>query len=85
MADSLMYQEDMFVLLVPGAEEEILTPAELLEKLKRVLRDRQDDLPREVAKYATVDAQAHYLRENACDLELQPGKLMQWYAIRLEK
>jgi len=86
MADySLMYEEDHFVLLMPGQAEQILTVEELLERLQGILRDRQDDLPRDVAKFATVTEQAQYLLGHACDFELQPGQTMQWFAIRLEK
>ena len=85
MADSLMYEEDHFVLLVPGKEEEILTIEELLERLTSVLSDRQDTLPRDLAKFSTTAEQAKYLLNTACDFELQPGQSIQWYAIRLEK
>ncbi|MDA0268836.1 MAG: chlororespiratory reduction protein 7 [Cyanobacteria bacterium] len=85
MADALMYQEEMFVLLAPGQEETILTPAELLDYLKTTLTDYPGDLPRDVAKFATVEAQATYLRDQSCELPLQPGQTLQWYAIRVEK
>lgn len=85
MADSLMYEEDMFVLLVPGQEEEILSVAELLDRLKAVLRDRQAELPRDVAKFTTLEDQAQYLLNTACEFLLEPGQTLQWYAIRLEK
>ena len=85
MADSLMYEEDHFVLLIPGKEEEILTVEELLERLTRVLGDRQDQLPRDLAKFPSTLEQAKYLLNTACEFELQPGQSMQWYAIRLEK
>ncbi|MGF1458037.1 MAG: chlororespiratory reduction protein 7 [Leptolyngbyaceae cyanobacterium] len=86
MADrSLMYAESYFVLLMPGADEEILTAEELQQHLEAILRDRQDSLPRDVAKQSTVAAQAKYLIDTACDFELQPGQTMQWFAIRLEK
>ncbi|MBE7385285.1 MAG: chlororespiratory reduction protein 7 [Leptolyngbya sp. SIO1E4] len=86
MADySLMYEEDHFVLLIPGEEEEILTAEELLARLTTLLGDRQDSLPYDVAKFPTAAEQAKYLINTACDFELQPGRTMQWYAIRLEK
>ena len=74
-----------FVLLMPGAEEEILTAAELQQRLETLLRDRQSDLPRDLAKFSEVSAQAQYLLENACDFDVQPGQTVQWFAIRLEK
>lgn len=86
MADrALMYEEAYFVLLMPGASEEILTAAELGQHLEAILSDRQDALPPDLAKQPTVADQAKYLINNACDFELEPGQTMQWFAIRLEK
>ena len=82
---SLMYEESYFVLLMPGAAEEILTAEELHQRIEGILSDRQTDLPRDLAKQPTVAAQAQYLINTACDFELQPGQTMQWFAIRLEK
>lgn len=83
--NSLMYEEDYFVLLMPGAEEEILTAEELHQRIRNILSDRQDTLPRDLAKLPTVDEQTRYLINTACDFELQAGQSMQWFAIRLEK
>ena len=46
---------------------------------------RQDDLPRELQKFTTVDTQAKYLMENFCDLDMGADDYLQWYVIRLEK
>ncbi|MEM1311293.1 MAG: chlororespiratory reduction protein 7 [Cyanobacteria bacterium P01_H01_bin.153] len=86
MADrSLMYQESYFVLLMPGAAEEIVTAEELHQRLEGILGDRQANLPRDLAKLRTVTEQAQYLINHACDFELEAGQTMQWFAIRLEK
>lgn len=86
MPDPFMYQEeDNYVLLEPNQPEQILSPQELLAKLKAVLSDRQDDLPRDVQRFTNLDEQAKYLMESACELDVGPGAYLQWYAIRLEK
>lgn len=85
MPDALMYQEEMFVVLMPGEAEVFLTPEELLEKLVGLLGTRQQDLPRDLQRFATVAEQAQHLRDTACELELAPGEAMQWYVVRLEK
>lgn len=82
---SLMYEDSHFVLLMPGAAEEILTADELHQRLEAVLRDRQSDLPRDLAKFSTVQEQTDYLINTACDFEVAPGQTIQWFAIRLEK
>jgi hypothetical protein len=80
-----MYQQDAFVVLEPNQPEQFLTAAELLEKLKEILTQRQQDLPRELQKFASVEAQAQYLLDTSCEFDVDPGQYLQWYAIRLEK
>lgn len=85
MTDPLMYREDHFVVLEPNQPEQFLTAAELLEKLKGVLSQRQHNLPQELQKFSSIEAQAKYLIDTSCDLDLEPGQFLQWYAVRLEK
>lgn len=85
MPDPLMYQQDTFVVLEPNQPEQFLTAAELLEKLTAILNQRQGDLPRELEKITSVPAQAQYLIDTSCELDVGPGQYLQWYAVRLEK
>jgi hypothetical protein len=85
MPDSIMYQEDLFVVLEPNQPEQFLTPEELLAKLEAVLRDRQDDLPPDLQRFDTIEAQAHHLLNTSCEFSLEPGRSLQWYVVRLEK
>lgn len=85
MPDPLMYKHDAFVVLEPNQSEQFLTAEELLEKLLQILASRQDNLPRDLQKFTTVDEQAQYLLETSCSLDVGPGQYLQWYAVRLEK
>jgi len=85
MPDSIMFQEDAFVVLETNQPEQLLTPTELLEKLKVVLATRQDDLPRDLQKFASVEEQAQSLMDTSCELDVGPGEYLQWYVVRLEK
>jgi hypothetical protein len=85
MPDSIMFQEDAYVLLETNQPEQFLTPEELLEKLKAVLAERQDDLPRELQLIPELEAQARHLMETSCELDVGPGQFLQWYVVRLEK
>lgn len=85
MPDPLMYQNDTFVVLEPNQPEQFLTAVELLEKLKKILSQRQQDLPRELQKFASVQAQAQHLLDTSCEFDVGPGQYLQWYAVRLEK
>lgn len=84
MSESL-YSEDHFVVLETNQPEQILTAAELLEKLQNLLATRQTELPRDLQSLTSVEEQARYLLDSACDFDLAPGEYLQWYAIRLEK
>lgn len=85
MADSMLYDEDMYVLLSPDADETFLTPDQLLHKLKEVLTTYSDHLPRDLQKFASREEQAQYLIRSSCEFETSPGERLQWYAVRLEK
>lgn len=85
MPDPLMYQQDAFVVLETNQPEQFLTPVELLEKLKVILSQRQQDLPRELQRFNSVEAQAQHLLDTSCELDVEPGQYLQWYAVRLEK
>lgn len=85
MPDSIMYQEDYFVVLETDQPEQFLTHEELLAKLKQILETHQDHLPRELEKFTSVEAQAKQLMDNFCEFDLEPGQYLQWYIVRLEK
>ena len=85
MSNSIMYSEDAFVLLETNLTEQFLSPEELLEKLKEVLRTYQGDLPRELSQFSDLQERAKYLRDNFCELDVGAGQYLQWYAVRLEK
>ncbi|MEH2204448.1 MAG: chlororespiratory reduction protein 7 [Nostoc sp.] len=86
MPDSLMYQQDNFVVLETNQPEQFMTPSELLEKLKTTLQQLIiQDLPPDLQKFDTVETQAQYLIDTSCELDIGPGKYLQWYAVRLEK
>jgi hypothetical protein len=80
-----LYDEDTFVVLETNQPEQFLTVAELLEKLKAILASGQEDLPQDVQKFSSVEAQAKYLIDTYCELDVGSGKFLQWYAVRLEK
>ncbi|HBQ99334.1 MULTISPECIES: chlororespiratory reduction protein 7 [unclassified Roseofilum] len=85
MPDSLMYQSDGFVVLESNQPEQFLTEAELLHKLKACLSQLQEELPRDLQKFTTLEDQAKSLMETSCELDLGPGAFLQWYIVRLEK
>ncbi|MER3491745.1 MAG: chlororespiratory reduction protein 7 [Mastigocladus sp. ERB_26_2] len=86
MPDSLMYQEDHFVVLETNQEEQFLTASELLEKLTDILQKiNPQDLPPDLRSLNSIEARAKYLLDTSCELDIGPGQYLQWYAVRLEK
>jgi hypothetical protein len=85
MSDSLMFNNEAYVLLETDLPEQLLTPAEMFVKLKEIVTKFADDLPIDVRQIAGVDAQVQYLLDTSCELDLAPGEYLQWYAVRLEK
>jgi Protein CHLORORESPIRATORY REDUCTION 7 len=85
MTDSLMFQEDEYVVLTPGQPEEILTAAEMLAKLESTLSTTKLDLPTDVSSKTSIADRAAYLLVNYCELDLDDGQYLHWYAVRLEK
>lgn len=84
MADSIMYQEDGYVVLETNQPEELMTESELLKKIETVLTN-QLDLPRDIAKFNTRQAQAKYLLHNYCEFNADDNNYLQWYVVRWEK
>lgn len=85
MPDPRLYESDTYVVLEPGQAEQFLSTPEILEKLETILAGRQNDLPRDLQRFSTVEEQAKYLLETSCELDMEAGKFLQWYAVRLEK
>jgi hypothetical protein len=85
MPDSIMFSGDGFVVLQSDQPEQFLTAEELREKLKGALVAQQDDLPRDLQRFDSIDAQVEYLMETSCELDIGPGQFLQWYVVRTEK
>lgn len=84
MADSIMYQEDGYVVLENDKPEELMSKTELLEKLKKLVLD-STELPRDVAQHNSIEAKAEYLLDNYCEFYPDENSYLQWYVVRWEK
>ena len=85
MADSLMFNNDAYVVLETDLPEQLLTPAEMFDKLQEIVIKFAGDLPEDVLRIVGVEARVQYLLDTSCELDLAPGEYLQWYAVRLEK
>lgn len=84
MPHPLMYQEEAFVLLETDQPEQFLTWLELQVKLQEVITQYPESLPHHLQNFSSVEAQVKSLIDTYCELEIREGKLLQWYAVRLE-
>lgn len=86
MPNALMYlPEENFMVLETNQPECFLSAAELLEKLKVILTSCQKDLPPDLQKFPSIEAQAQHLMQTGCEFDLGPDHYLQWYVVRLEK
>lgn len=83
MSDPLLRELDHYVLLEPGAAERIVTAEEALQWLAARL-ESMDASPADLRELPTAAARAERLLATACELELEPGLAIQWFAVRLE-
>lgn len=85
MSSKMLYSEDNFVVLEPGEAEALLTAEEMVAKLTHWIEAYPDCLPSDVEQEETLEQKIQLLLDESCALELEPGKAVQWFAIRLEK
>ena len=85
MADSIMYQEDGYVVLESEQAEQFMTADELQAKLVNLLLLEEVIIPRELEQFASPEEKAQHLLENYFELDIGADKYLQWYVVRLEK
>jgi hypothetical protein len=85
MPDSIMYQEEGYIVLEADREEQFMTAEELQIKLGQLLSSNEIEIPRELTKFTSITEQASYLRDNYFELDIGENKFLQWYVVRLEK
>lgn len=82
--DRALYSEEHYVVLETDQPETLLTRNELRDKLRLLFQKEPDLIPEDV-RLLTPENQVQSLLDTVCELKLDPGQYLQWYAIRLEK
>ncbi len=82
MSNPLIYECDDYVVLEPGKPERFLTSEETLKWLETWLK-KLSNLPQDLQDQPSTKDAANRLIDTACDLEIQPGFTVQWFAVRL--
>ncbi len=82
MSHPLLRELDHYVVLEPGCAERILTAAETEQWLVECLAGLAIP-PADLQGLGDAADQARRLLDTACELELAPGRTIQWYAVRI--
>jgi len=83
MSDPLLRALDHYVVLEPGGSDTILSADETLLWLQTRLAQLAEP-PADLQGLPDNRQRAQRLLETACELELEPGVVVQWFAVRLE-
>lgn len=83
MSDPLLRELDHYVVLEPGGGERILSREETLSWLESRLQ-RLPAPPADLLELADAAQRAVRLLETACELDLEPGLRISWFAVRIE-
>ena len=83
MSNPLIRLCDHYVVQEPKKPEKILNAEETLIWLETWLKTL-DELPEDLQKQHSTKAAAKRLLDTACNLEIQPGINLQWFAVRLD-
>ncbi len=71
------------MVLEPGGADQILTAAETVAWLEAHL-GALAQVPHDLADLVGGRDRAERLLETACELELEPGRAIQWFAVRID-
>ena len=85
MPDSIMYQEDGYVVLESDQVEEFMSAEELKAKLVSLLLLEEVIIPKELEQFESAELQAQHLLDHYFELDIGADKYLQWYVVRLEK
>ena len=83
MSNPLIRDCDHYLVLEPARNERILTVEETLSWLEEWL-GKFNNWPEDLQTELSSSSAAKRLLDTACDLEIEPGLRIQWFAVRIE-
>ena len=83
MSDPLIRDCESYVVLEPCEPEQLLSADETLIWLQGWL-NQLEKLPADLQSEPSIASAAQRLLDTACDLEIEPGFNLQWFAVRLD-
>ena len=82
MSNPLIRSEEHFVILEPEKEEKIVTKAEAIIWLKNWLFKIDLSRINQIDDFEKGE-KIYDLLENTCELEIKPGYIISWFAVRI--
>ena len=83
MSNPLIRSIEHFVLLEPEKEEKIVTKEEAIQWLKNWLLKIDKLTIKERVDFEKKEQLESFL-ENTCELEITPGYIVRWFAVRID-
>ena len=83
MSSPLIRNCENYVVLEPCKSEKFLTSEQTLKWLEQWL-NKMEELPKDLESQPSKESAAKRLLDTACNLEIEPGFTLQWFAIRLD-
>lgn len=83
MSNPLIRSEEHFVLLEPETKEKIVTKKEAIKWLKDWLLKINSSTIYQEEDFEKGNS-IEKLLENTCELEVKPGYIIKWFAVRIE-
>ncbi len=84
MSSPLIRDCQNFVILEPYKNEKFLSSEETLKWLEKWL-GQMNEIPEDLQNQPSIKDAAKRLLDTACNLEIEPGFTLQWFAIRLDR
>ena len=84
MSSSRIHDCQHYVVMEPLQNEKFLTAEETLQWLEKWL-NQMHELPQDLRNQSSKESAAKRLLDTACNLEIEPGFTLQWFAVRLDR
>ncbi|WP_269622190.1 chlororespiratory reduction protein 7 [Prochlorococcus marinus] len=84
MSDPIIRDCENYVVLEPSKNEQFLTADETLIWLEKWL-NKLEFMPKDLQNKSSKKEAAKRLLDTACNLEINPGFTVEWYAVRTSR
>ena len=83
MSNPIIRDCENYLVMEPCKNEQFLTAEETIQWIEQWLKT-MEKLPEDLQPQVSTRSAAERLLDTSCDLEIKPGFIIQWYAVRLK-